>query len=265
MTRRFEPVVWEVTSEPEGTALEDYMPAGEGLLVPRHMGVVFRASARQEDPMSGTFRTVAKIEGAATIENGVASIFGLNIDTLLKSADPDEPDPEPQRISDEFLKRINMADLGFHLVARCSLTRWQEAHYSIEPLASWIEETGLGALEQIPFFMRQTRAVFEDQPIPTRKPPKPVLMDGDGIPWYRVQVVEKVRRDLPWRRNARITPEFLRELWTVYSATRERGEPTTEAIRDWADLKTGRIPSNPTIFRWIKEARAMYGEESKDA
>lgn len=262
MSGRFPLVVWEVTPDGERRGPEDYVPAGEDLLVPRAMGVAFVASIQSSSVPGDEDRQIGSIEGLATIENGVASIFEIKVSSIMKSGDPDQPDPEPTRISDEFLKRVSMVDLGLGIVARCSLTRWQEAHYALEPAPrTWLDE----AFSEITLYMKQVRAIATDAPRPVRKPPKPVFTDADGIPWYEVQVIENVRRGLPWRRNARITPEFLRDLWLVYGSARQAGEPTTEAVREWAEARTGRVPSNPTIFRWIKEARAMYGEGSKDA
>ncbi|MEZ5184299.1 MAG: hypothetical protein R2720_01000 [Candidatus Nanopelagicales bacterium] len=185
------------------------------------------------------------------------------MNTIIRSVDPDQPDPEPVRISDEFLKRLSMTDLGLGIVAKCSLTRWQEGHYALEPAPrGLLDQTIIGETR---LYMRQVRSVFDDEPRPVRNPPKPVFTDPEGVPWYRVQVVQDVKRRLPWRRNARITPEYLRDLWIVYRTARKAGEPTTEAVREWAEARTGRIPSNPTIFRWIKEAKALYGEGSKNA
>jgi hypothetical protein len=194
------------------------------------------------------------------IRDGVAGIHHLEIDCLCDSEDGTAP---LTTITSQFLERIPLTDIGLAVVARCSLTRWQEAHYVLEPAPSAF---GLFAssVSQVPW-VRRLQAVDRDEPMPIATPPKPVLIDGDGVPWYRLQVVSDASRLLSRQKRARVTPDFLRDVWTVYRSAQEASQPTTQAVRDWADARTGRTPSNPTIFRWIKEARALYGEEQSHA
>ena len=259
MSERYRVPILGVTRSHE-PGPEEYVQIGEDLLTPKELAVVFEASIYQRETAERQEAIVGSLKGLAGLREGVATIHQLEIDCANLDSGGESPFAT---ITNHFLERLPIADIALAVAAKCSLTRWQDAHYVLEPLSPF--EAMVPALTQMQFMMRRIEALGQDAPMPVRKPPKPVLIDGNGVPWYRVQVTEEPVRILSRQRRARVTPDFLRDVWRVYRTAQQVGEPTTQAVREWADLRTGRIPSNPTIFRWIKEARALYGEEQNNA
>jgi hypothetical protein len=255
MIDRFRIAVLDVTTTPERlTKASDYVAVGEDLLTPRYVAVEFSAAIYQRETPERLEVGLGRVRGLGTIREGVTSINQLEIHCI-----EEEGGSPIASINNRFLERLPMADLGLAVAARCSLTRWQDAHYVLEPVPTM---PGMHRLEQLQMVMRRLEALGNDEPRPVSTPPKPALIDAEGIPWFHVQVVKDPMRLLSRQKRTRVTPDFLHDVWTVYTSAREAGEPTTEAVREWADLRTGRIPSNPTIFRWIQKARALHGEES---
>lgn len=250
MIDRFRVAVIQVSAMNPAHGRDDYVAIGDDLLAPRDMTVEFTAEIRQRETEERDGVPVGTIHGIGAIREGVTWIYQIEINCIIGGATPD------LSITNHFLERLPMMDIGLAVAARCSLTRWQEAHYAIEESFSL-----MAAVERLERALRRVDAYRNDEPRPVIDPPKPVLIDDDGVPWFRVQVVRDPMRALSRQKRTRVTPEFLRDVWTVYQSAREAGEPTTEAVREWADLRTGRLPSNPTIFRWIQKAKTLYGED----
>ncbi len=251
MIDRFRVAVIQVSPVNPAVGRDDYVAIGDDLLAPRDMTVNFSAEFRsREAEERQEMSPIGTIHGIAVIREGVPWIYQVEIDCIIDGATPDIS------ITNHFLERLPMMDIGLAVAARCSLTRWQDAHYAQEeafPL--------MAVADRLERTLRRLDAYRSDEPQPVTAPPKPVLIDDGGVPWYRVRVVRDPVRALSRQKRTRVTPEFLRDVWTVYTSAREAGEPTTEAVREWADLRTGRLPSNPTIFRWIQKAKTLYGED----
>ncbi len=246
----------------ESTDPADWIPEA-GLLVPRRLAATFGGNLWERETETREARCMGGFSGIALISNGAPSIHHFEI-----TADRDS---HQTPITSRFLERIPLTEIGLRVAARCALTRFQNAHYEV-PLV--VEDPfGVGkalsrltrALEGPLLGIRQMDARREDRPLPVDKPPAPVLIDAEGIPWYRVQVLEEAVRSLSKRKRPRITDHFLGDVWAAYQTAREAGEPTTEAIRELGLTRTGKVPSDPTVFRWLKAARELHGQEAHDA
>lgn len=247
----------------DGRSRDDYVQVSEDLLAPKELGVRFVAGLYQSETEEREELSLGKVEGVMVIQNGSPSIYSLSVESDRGDADSRG---SQVAITSGFLERIPLAELALRVTARCCLTRWQDAHYSVvpmpeEPLARMIEKA-----TELSFVVRQIGALADDEPLPVREPPKPRLVDEDGIPWYRVIVTPDAVRRLNssrLKRPRRLTTEFLGDVWRVYSAAKRAGIPTTDAVRELGLERTGRIPSRPTIQRWIKQAKEQYGGSSR--
>lgn len=260
MIDRYHVPVMKVDLVRSPTSAKDYVALGDDLLTPKEVGAIFEALIFQRETSERQEVCLGSLEGIALVREGVASIQELKINSMHTNEQGGaEPGPT---INSYFLERIPLWDVSLAIAAKCSLTRWQDAHYVIEPMSHYAKMTGLAFAEIV---MRGMDARRKGEPLPVRNPPKPVLIDDDGVPWYRVQVTTEPARVLSRQKRTRVTPDFLRDVWRVYGAAQDLGEPTTQAVRDWSEQRTGRVPSNPTIFRWIKSARELYGAEEVNA
>jgi hypothetical protein len=188
-------------------------------------------------------------EGFARITNGVPCIEKMNV--------------HAPSVTNYFLDRIPLTEVSLRVLALCSLTPWQDKHYEIRdpgdtegPLLAdtWIQETSQ-------LFRDQREAREADAPKPVREPPKPVLIDPDGTPWYPIQVVTEAARDLSKHKRSRVDDAFLAAVRSVYRKAREDGRSTTLAVAQWHERRTGKTPGNSTVHRWIRLAKDHYGEE----
>lgn len=253
MTGRFRTVLFDVEPFHKIESEQGYLRVSDDFLAPRELPVNFAGRIYQPETPDRAEIRAGLVRGTSTIHNGVASIYTIDIES--------DPEGLALPITDHFLDHISMADIGFTIAARCSLTRWQEAHYVVDPIPRGALESALQNALGLPLVLRQLDTIAPDEPRPARVPAKPLLTDADGVPWYQVHVVRDPAHLLSRRPRPRITPDFLRDLWTVYRATRAAGQPTTQTVREWAESRTGRAPSNPTIFRWIQKARELDAQE----
>lgn len=219
------------------TDVSDYVNV-RGFLVPRMAEVYFEATLL--DPSDrDEWLAVGRLKGIVVVAEGVPRVTRLN-ELTTRPATP---------ITNYLLDRIPIAEISVQVLAAVSLTQWQERHYELVPEGT----EGLEWLQEV--------SRVKDSPMPTTKPPLPVLEDADGRPWYRVRVLSETALELDKAKRPRIDRTFLAQVRQAYRQAREDGRSTTLAVARWYEQRTGKSPGDSTVHRWIRLAKDHYGEE----
>lgn len=221
----------------------------EGFLVPRNLDIQFDGHLHRPD--GSTRIDVGRASGVVSLRDRNPVINDLR----LISTRRDHP------INAHFASRVPFEAICLRVTATCSLTRWQEGHYVVVAPPS---DNDLEAA-----FLLLNRRIVEreqDKPLSVRQPPVPVITGDDG-PWYRVQVAEPLQKLLYQqpRKRTLVNDEFLRWVWQTYMNAKRRGDRTTQAVAEWYVFNYGKEASEPSINRWIRQAKDRFGEEATDA